>query len=59
MLKIYYMDCGWAGSIVVVAKNEQQARSIMCLTCDNYNEDSPIEEHEIEDSLCLHNYGDL
>lgn len=57
MLYIFYMDCGWQGSIVVVAKTEEEARKLM-KPHYNYDSATPIECHEIKEGLSLVNLGD-
>jgi hypothetical protein len=57
MLKLYTMECGYRGSIVVVASSKENAREIM-KNCWNY-EEIEIEEHEIKEGFCFYNLGDM
>ena len=57
-MKIYIQDCSWAGSIVVIAKDEAQARELM-KNEGNYSKNKPVEEHEIKEGFVFANYGDL
>ncbi len=57
-LMLYTMDCSWAGMIVVVARNEDEARNLM-RTCENYNERETINAVPIREGLIIFNYGDL
>lgn len=58
MLKLYYQDNAWRGSIVAIAETEESARKIMSEKCMNYKADTPIEVYEIENGLCLEDIGD-
>lgn len=57
-MKIYSQDHSWAGIIVVVAANEEQARNFMS-DAPNYDSTKPIYEHEIVLGLCFVNLGDM
>lgn len=56
-MKIFIQDCGWRGSIVVVADNEEQAREMMK---DEYNYEptGSIEAKEIKPGLIWVDLGD-
>ena len=61
-MKIYIKDCGFRGSIVVIANSKVEAIEVM-KTCDNYIEESPsgaggIEEKEIVNGLVHCDLGD-
>lgn len=60
-LKIYTVDFGWKGSIVVVAENEAQARSFM-QGHHNYKyadgDNCEITECKIEKGFAWVDYGD-
>lgn len=56
-MKIYYMDCGVSGSIVVVSSSKKEAKKLMC-TQYNYEESNEIEEYEIKDGFIKTNLGD-
>lgn len=56
-LMLYVMDCGWAGMIVVVARNEEDVRSRM-RGLHNYGE-GELEVYPITEGLVVYNYGDL
>lgn len=57
-MKIFVMDCGWAGSIIVVAENEEQARELM-KPCYNYDPKEKIVEVPIVPGLIWNNLGDM
>lgn len=57
-LYIFHMECGYAGSITVVAHDEKEARELMS-GAYNYSDADEIERFEIEAGLVLANYGDL
>jgi len=57
MLKLYVMDMDWRGCIVVIAKNENDAREIMKGKL-NYHESEEIEEFEIKEGFSFNNMGD-
>lgn len=57
-MKIYVLDRGVYGMIVVVAKDETAARVLM-KECENYVETAAIVEHPITAGLCLCNLGDM
>ncbi len=56
-LKIYAVDWGWAGSIVVVAESKEEAKKIIESVDNLYNERDTIEEHEIK-GFVFNNLGD-
>lgn len=56
-LKIYVMDVGWRGSIVVVAESEAVARTVMS-SCYNYDPAAKVAEHEIKDGFLWCDFGD-
>jgi len=56
-LKIYTQDHSWAGSIVVVAKSEADARKLM-IQCTNYEAGEPIQESPITEGFVFYNLGD-
>ena len=57
-MKIYAQDCDWAGSIVVIANSEKEAREMMKDEL-NYDKFMPVEEHEIKHGFLFSNYGDM
>jgi hypothetical protein len=57
-LMLYVLDCGWAGMIVVIARNEEDARSQM-RGLQNYSEGGELEILPITEGLVVYNYGDL
>ena len=57
-LKIYEMDRGWRGNIIVVAENEKEAREFMDGR-HNYDPEVEIQEHEIVKGLAINNLGDM
>ena len=57
-MKLYFMDCSWAGSIAVVSSSKEEARKLM-KQCENYLKEYPIGEYEIVEGLTLCNVGDL
>jgi hypothetical protein len=58
LMKIYTQDCSWCGSIVVVAENKEQAIELM-KPCCNFDQDLPVEEHEIISGFVFCNVGDM
>jgi phosphoribosyl-AMP cyclohydrolase len=56
-MKIYIQDCSWAGCIMVIAQNEEQARIIMTQYY-NYQANREVTEHEIVDGFSYCNLGD-
>ena len=56
-MKIYVMDCGWAGSIVVYAESAEQARIYM-KGCYNYEEDNEIDEVPLIPGVLWNDLGD-
>lgn len=56
-MKLYIQDCSWAGSIVVVANSEEEARNLM-RGKENYEERQPVIEEEIRIGFIFVNYGD-
>lgn len=58
-MKIYIQDYSWAGMIVVVADNEQEAREIMRSEHrTHYSDQNPVTEHEIVKGFVAVNLGD-
>jgi hypothetical protein len=57
MLKLYVQDNSVYGMIVVVATSLLQAMELMKVHY-NYDANHTIEEYEIEDGLCVVNFGD-
>lgn len=57
-LKVFVVDFGWAGNIVVIEKDEASARELM-KTQYNYSADTEMEIYEIKQGLVISNYGDL
>lgn len=57
-MKIYIADFGWAGSIVVIADTEEEARGYM-VGCPNYHADCELEVQEIAKGCVSCNLGDL
>lgn len=55
---IWFMDCSWAGSIMVVAQTEEEARTFMEAE-ENYDPKLPVMRYEIERGLVLAHLGDL
>lgn len=58
MLKIYIQDAGYEGSIIVIAKSEEDARKLMQNEY-NYDKNDEVQEHEIKEGFLFSNYGDL
>ncbi len=56
-MKLYIQDCGWRGSIVVVANSQEEARALM-EGCYNYEPNGEIEEEEIRVGFIFANLGD-
>ena len=56
-MKLYIMDCGVYGAIVVVSDSEIKARELM-KSQYNYQTDLPITEHEITEGFIFVNLGD-
>lgn len=60
-MKIYALDHGWAGSVVVVETSKERALELMKTkhqeTCDA--DINRIEEHDITVGFAFYNYGDL
>lgn len=56
-MKLYTMDCGWRGSIIVVANNVEEAR-VMMETEYNYDLENDIEEHDIVVGFIYTDLGD-
>ncbi len=61
-MKIYTLDCGWAGSIVVVANSKEEALAKMELEfnfsyCENV--EANFKEHEINTDFVFCNTGDI
>jgi hypothetical protein len=56
-MKLYIMDCGVYGAIVVVSDSESKARELMQPHM-NYDASLQIEEHEIKDGFIFVNLGD-
>lgn len=56
-MKLYIMDCGVYGSIVVVSDSEANARELM-QTQWNYDDSIQIKEHEIVNGFIFVNLGD-
>lgn len=57
-MKIYTMDCGWQGSIVVIANSKDEAIKLM-ENQPNYDIKNIIEESEIKKGWLFSNLGDL
>lgn len=58
-MKIYIQDYSWAGMIVVVADNEQEAREIMRNEhSSHYTDKNSVTEHEIVKGFVAVNLGD-
>lgn len=57
-MKVYVADFGWAGSIVVIATSEEEARNMMKDQC-NYEDGCVITVKDIAPGLVHANYGDL
>lgn len=56
-MKLYIQDCGWRGSIIVIANSESEARELMKNEY-NYEPDGEIEEEEIRVGFIFTNLGD-
>jgi metal-responsive CopG/Arc/MetJ family transcriptional regulator len=56
-MKLYIMDCGVYGSIIVVSDSEANARELM-QTQWNYDDSIQIKEHEIVNGFIFANLGD-
>ena len=56
-LFLWTQDLGYRGSIVVVAKNEHDARELMN-SCLNYDPGREIERHNFEAGFTFCNLGD-
>lgn len=56
-MKIYIQDCGWRGSILVIANNEAEARDMMKNEY-NYEPEGIVEEEEIKHGFIFSNLGD-
>jgi len=56
-MKIYVQSCGWRGSLLVIANNEQEARELMSKEY-NYEPESIVEEHDIEHGFMWVDLGD-
>ena len=56
-MKMYIQDCGWRGSILVIANNEAEARDMMKNEY-NYEPDGIVEEEEIKHGFIFSNLGD-
>ena len=56
-MKLYIQDCGWRGSIVVIADNEVEARFLMKDEY-NYEADGELEEAEIRVGFIHTDLGD-
>jgi hypothetical protein len=57
-MKIFTQDNGWAGCIVVTAKDENDARSKMeC--AQNYDRAQDVVEWDINSDFFFANYGDM
>lgn len=57
-MKLFAMDCSWAGSIIVMAEDEAAARNLMS-QFDNYDDNSDITELELKPGVIFVNYGDM
>lgn len=56
-MKLYIQDCGWRGSIIVIANNEEEAREMM-KDQYNYEPNTEIEEAEIRHGFIHVDTGD-
>lgn len=56
-LYIWTQDHSWAGIVVVVAPDEQEARKLLSAH-DRYSDTVKVEKHEIENGLTIVNLGD-
>lgn len=56
-MKLFIQDCGWRGSIIVIANSQEEARQLM-KGAYNYEPDGNIEEEEIEHGFVYINLGD-
>lgn len=57
-MKIYVQECGWKGSILVVARDEPAAREIMENEARNYDPKRELEVFEITEGFVHINLGD-
>ena len=56
-LKVFCMDLGWAGNIIVVEETEDAARLLMQKEY-NYSQDGRIQSFPIQKGLVISNMGD-
>ena len=56
-LKVFVMDLGWAGNIVVVEETVEAARLLMKKEY-NYSEDGCVKSFSIQKGLVISNMGD-
>lgn len=58
--KLYSFDQGWAGMIVTVASNKEDAEKAIKgnYVCRSWGEKSTAEEHEIKEGLTISSLGD-
>lgn len=56
-MKLYIQDCGWRGSIIVIANSKEEARELM-KDAYNYEPDNSIEEEEIRHGFVYVDLGD-
>jgi hypothetical protein len=58
-LYIFLQDCGYRGVLIVIARNEEDARKQMEVNKGiNYRPDKPVEKHEIKEGWNWVDYGD-
>jgi hypothetical protein len=57
-MKLYIQDCSWAGSIVVIANSEAEARELMSDE-HNYDPKGEVMEEEIRVGFIFTNLGDM
>lgn len=57
-LKVFVMDLGWTGNIVVIEKDEKSARLLMEKQA-NYDSSEMIEVFDLSKGLVITNYGDM
>lgn len=57
-MKIFSQDHSWRGVGVVVAPDENAARTYLLHADENYEYDKPLEQHEIKEGVTVVNMGD-
>ena len=57
-MQIYVCDLDWAGSVVVIADNETEARAMMKYEHPHYHDDSEVTVEPIAKGVISCNLGD-